>query len=537
MLLRLLSASASLLVLLLPSARLPAQSADDFNPQLYSSVYALAVQDDGKILAGGDGLLSRFYPDGTRDPTFALSGYIPGSVYCLGIQSDEKVLVGGWFNQLQSQTRNNLARLNPSGTLDTAFNPGANDRVNCFALQPDGKILVGGRFTFLGHWTSLGIARLNTDGTLDTNFTFVAQTLGTVNAIAVQPDGRIVVGGIFGFSGSGQQRTNISRLNADGTSDMSFQPAVNGWVEALAVQPDGKILVGGCFGSVSGQPRTNLARLNPDGTVDVAFNPGAGVFTQPGAGSSFVFSVALQADGKILVGGFFDSLGGQTCYCLGRLQGNGDFDPGFNPGASSYVYALALQPDGKLLAGGSFSMLGSTPRNDLGRLNNSALATEALSSDGSTVTWLRGGTSPEAWETSFALSTDGVSWTNLGSGTRIPGGWQLAGFSAPANAILRARGQISSGEGAGSPWFVENFLGPPTANRPALNLTRSVYPPVLSIQGDTGRPYAVEFTAALPPSNSWQPLSFLLLTNSPQDLVDWSASNSPQRFYRARLNQ
>ena len=194
------------------------------------------------------------------------------------------------------------------------FNPGANDYVFSLAVQADGKVLVGGGFTTLGGQSRNGIGRLNADGTVDTSFNPGAGgSYPYVLCLALQADGKILVGGEFTTLG-GQSRTNVGRLNADGTLDSAFNPGANKSVSSLALQPDGKILVGGDFTTLGGQTRNYLGRLNADGTVDSAFDPGA---------SNEVSSLALQADGKILVGGGFTTLGGQTRNYIGRLNADG----------------------------------------------------------------------------------------------------------------------------------------------------------------------------------------------------------------------
>ena len=179
--------------------------------------------------------------------------------------------------------------------------------------------------------------------------TFDPGANGKVEAIAVQADGKILVGGAFSMLGGGgtgtTQRRDIARLNLDGSLDAAFNPGANGTVLALAVQADGKIVVGGSFTSLAGAVRNNLGRLNPDGSLDAAFNPGA-------SGSIFageVDAVAIQPDGKILVGGEFLALGGGTGTTprsrIGRLNADGSVDATFNPGANEAVISLAVQPD------------------------------------------------------------------------------------------------------------------------------------------------------------------------------------------------
>ncbi|MBE0543181.1 MAG: immunoglobulin domain-containing protein [Verrucomicrobia bacterium] len=420
---------------------------DTFNPAANSIVNSMAIQADGKILLGGAfttiggqprNRIARFNADGSLDNAFN-----PGAdnfVWSLAFQSDGKILVGGWFTMLGGQPRNHLGRLNADGSLDVTFNAGANTNVNSLALQPDGKILVGGIFTTLGGQPRNYLGRLNADGSLDTSFNPGANA--TVNSLTLQPDGKILVGGNFTTLGD-QPRNYLGRLVADGSLDTAFNPEVNSGINCLAIQADGKILVAGLFSALGGQTPNYLGRINADGSLDISFNPGAG---KP-------FSVAVQADGKILVGGF-------TGNYLTRFSADGSLDPTFNPGASSIVFSLAMQADAKILVGGNFTTLDGQPRNYFGRLNNTAPASQSLTLDGSTLTWLRGGTSPEVWRTTFEVSTNGANWASLGVGSRVAGGWQLTGVAAPPNASIRARGYASGGYLNGSSWFVETIIQP-----------------------------------------------------------------------------
>jgi uncharacterized delta-60 repeat protein len=370
-----------------------------------------------------------------------------------------------------------------------SFNPGASYSVNSLAVQADGKILVGGRFTTLGGQTRNRIARLNPDGTLDSGFN---PGVGGyfdddwVSSLAVQADGKILVGGSF-YSLGGQPRRCLGRLNDDGIPDAGFNPGVGAdypEVSSLAVQVDGKILVGGSFTTLGGQARLCIGRLKGDGTMDTGFNPWA---------AGYVYSLAVQADGKILVGGGFTTLGGQARNYIGRLNTDGTLDSGFNPGASSTVDSLAVQADGKILVGGFFTTLGGQSRTNIGRLNKTDPATQSLSFDGSTITWVRGGTSPEVWRTTFDLSTDGLTWTNLGAGTRIAGGWQRAVASAPNTGAIRGRGYITGGG-----WFVENqfqFTNAPTVVENPQSVTK--------LAGATAT-FSVTVTGAPPFSFQWR---------------------------------
>jgi uncharacterized delta-60 repeat protein len=439
---------------------------DSFNPGPNDVVHCMAVQPDGKILVGGNftnlsgqgrSCIARLNADGTLDTDFSAGAN--GDVYALAIQADGKILLGGFFTILCGQGRSYLGRLNPNGTLDADFNPGANRYVCSLALQPDGMILVAGNFSTLASQSCYFLGRLNADGTLDSTFNPRANSI--VNSVAVQPDARILVGGGFALLG-GQSRTRLGRLNANGSLDTTFNIGANSSVFSLAVQVDGKILVGGNFTTLGGQSQSYLGRLNSDGTLDAGFNPGA---------NGSVSSIVGQTDGRILIGGNFTALGGQARAYLGRLNSDGTLDGNFNPGASSTVYSLAVQADGKILVGGSFATLGGQSRPYIGRLTPTEPATQNLTFDGSTANWQRGGSSPEVWRTAFEVTSNGMSWTALGSGVRIPGGWRLGGLACPATAIVRARGFVAGGIYNASGWFVETIAGPPAITIQPVNQT------------------------------------------------------------------
>ena len=191
---------------------------------------------------------------------------------------------------------------------------------------------------------------------------------GRVEAVVVQPDGKILIGGSFTtISPHGVAtvtRNRIARLNPDGTVDPAFNPNASGPVYAIALQADGKIFVGGTFTNIGGQPRRCIARLDPTTGLPDSFDPHA-----TGGSVTYVFSIAVQADGKILAGGFFDHIGGQPRNYIARLDATTGLADSFDPNASYYVYEIALQADGKILASGNFTSIGGQPRNHIARLD------------------------------------------------------------------------------------------------------------------------------------------------------------------------
>lgn len=345
-----------------------------FNPGVNGTVRAVAAQSDGKLLLGGDfsqvgGLdrsrLARLFTDGTTDTTFRADA--DGAVLAILPQGGGKKLVAGEFHSINGQGRNHIARINSDGSVDASFAPGEgpNGAVNAVAAQADGKVLIGGSFTEFGGTARVAVARLNANGSLDASFNPAdTGTNSSVNAIAVQRDGKIVLGGYFERVG-GKIHNRVVRLNADGTVDDNFNPGTdaNSYVNALVIQPDGRMVIGGTFVAVNGVYRRAVARINENGSLDAAFDPGE-------AADNFVYALALQADGKVLVGGGFSTMGGEARRGIARLNVDGSVDPGFRAdvGENGRVYAVAVQPDGNALMGGDFTSVSGTGRNRLARI-------------------------------------------------------------------------------------------------------------------------------------------------------------------------
>ncbi|HWP56000.1 MAG TPA: hypothetical protein VN476_17850, partial [Pyrinomonadaceae bacterium] len=359
-----------------------------FNPGAGASgstatVLAVAVQTDGKIVVGGTfsqaagqarGNIARFNPDGSLDPTFLSSGVgANGDVSALFVQPDGKIVICGDFTTVNGSARNRIARLNSDGTLDFTFlatGSGANFVVNAAALQSDGKIVIGGRFTTINGTTRNHIARINSDGTLDASFLAAGSGInGDVFSLALQTDGKTLIGGFF-TSVNGTARNGIARLNSDGTNDASFLATgsgVNNSVFAVAVQSDDRVVIGGLFTNVNGIERNGAARLNPDGNLDMSFLAAGSGANAP------LYAIALQSDGKIVIGGAFTNFSGTARDGIERLNANGSVDTSFlvsGSGANNIVRCLALQSDGKILLGGAFTTVNGTVRTGIARLDN-----------------------------------------------------------------------------------------------------------------------------------------------------------------------
>src|SRR6267378_6358405 len=303
---------------------------------------------------------------GQLDITFVPAPGTNDAVNVVIPQPDGKVIAAGRFTFANNVLRNRIARFNFDGSLDTSFDPGtgADQEITAAVLQPDGRIVVAGRFTSFNGFTHNGICRLNANGSVD-------QTFGLGNginnpaalALALQSDGRIIVGGQFSQIDL-TQRFNLARLNTNGSVDLSFDPlnGPSGDVNAIVIQPDGRIVIGGTFIGYNGFARGGVARVLGNGALDPSFDSGVGT------GGS-VFALALQHNGQIVLGGRFAQYSGTNRTFIARVFGDGSLDFGFNPVPNDWVQSLAVEPDDRILVGGFFTGINTVGRNRIARLN------------------------------------------------------------------------------------------------------------------------------------------------------------------------
>lgn len=356
-------------------ARLNADGSQDdtFNPEpgvkpvnKEGGIQSIALQADGKILVGGvfsspgarswDNI-ARLHPDGSFDTVY--SGDIRISILrTLVIQQDGKILAGGYYIAGAMQ----IMRLNSDLTVDSGFklNTGSFSVLNSIVLQPDGKILIAGGGTRTPNFQEVAIARLNSDGSFDNSFNTERLTNRTIQTLALQPDGKILLGG-----------NGVARLNKDGSFDTSFDVPRDGGsftstrVNSISVQSDGKIVIGGDFPFIKEVVKNNLARLHPDGTPEKDFN-----LSNVGVNGKILDHV-VQPDGKILIAGEFSAYDGIRRMRIARLESDGTLDHSFSPGQgpNGPIHKIALQPDGKILVIGFFGGFDGFSRSGIARLN------------------------------------------------------------------------------------------------------------------------------------------------------------------------
>ena len=352
------------------------------------------------------------------------------------MQADGQILAGGIFTNIGGAARNRIARLDAVTGLADSFNPNASARVYSMAVQTDGKIVVAGQFTNIG----------------------------------------------------GQPRNYMARLDATTGLADSFDPNGNGslpepGVFAVVLQADGKILACGRFSTIGGQTRNNIARLDAVTGLADSWNPDASV------GLQGVYSMAVQADGKIVVAYGGMTIGGQTRNRIARLDPVTGLADAYDPNASNFVYAVAVQADGKILAGGAFAganSIGGQTRNFFARLSNGNAALQNVAVTPTAVSWTRAGASPLLAHATFEFSTDNSSYTPLGDGTPAGGAnWSLTGLNFPAgqNFYVRARGFYRGSFLSTSESITESvrtgFFAPPvitSANNTTFTVTTTGFP-------------------------------------------------------------
>lgn len=388
-------------------------------------VRQLLLQPDGKIIAvyqSDSNVLVRYHADGSVDPTFNV-GTLEG-VWRASLQQDGKVLICGTFPSVNGVPKSRIARLNADGSVDMGFTADVADTVADVVSLDDGRIVMCGYFQTVAGQPRSGVCRLLANGDPDPTFATTGFA-GYPELVRVQPDGKILIDTV---EYNGVRTVGLTRLNTDGSHDFTFGPLTgaesftssgfSSWVETLIPLANDNMLVGGSFTHYNGFPARNLARIQPDGAIDAGFMSGlpttaAGslasatiqrpdgsivvafvvpvngnyssrVFrlmpdgsvdptsTAPTTSIGFFRSLALQADGKILVAGQFSNFGifGPSSPGIARLNPDGSFDSSFAVGTgATNIQKVAVQPDGKILIGGTFTTFNGTPRKGIARLN------------------------------------------------------------------------------------------------------------------------------------------------------------------------
>ncbi|NOT47290.1 MAG: hypothetical protein HOP17_06015, partial [Acidobacteria bacterium] len=334
-------------------------SLDSAVPGFNSTVISIEPGNNGRVLVGGGFSsprrgLARLLPDGTVDPTFAPSTGAQGAVYETIVQPDGKILAAGAFTSFNGVSTESLVRLNDDGSINTTYDvtddPDVqNLEIYSLALQSNGKLLVGQTVLSSGS----DITRFNSDGTIDG--TFVSAVNRSVYDINFAADGKLLAGGSF-TKINGDTHFRLAKLNTDGSLDNTFSTEVSttGIVYAIERQNDGKIIIGGDFNRVNGVDRSCVARLNNNGSLDTSFDVGRGC-------NGDVYSISIQSDGKVILGGFFGGDSTFPAFAAARVNANGSFDIPLATGSNGIltIYDTAVQNDGKIVLAGQILSSGS----------------------------------------------------------------------------------------------------------------------------------------------------------------------------------
>jgi uncharacterized delta-60 repeat protein len=486
----------------------------------------MVIQPDGKPILGGNFSsisgsgkrnLARLNSNGSLDGTFNAEGLdgwgLWGGVACLLLQEDGKIVVGG----------DSLVRLNLDGSRDSSFSDivtGSDPRIYALALQPGGRILIAGWFDSVNGVPRKGLARLNPDGSLDPGFGIRLEPAGSgnsgVDALVLQPDGKILIGGDF-TSVNGLPRHNFASLNADGSPD-GLSVDADSTVCGCCPLPEGKILIWGYFSSVNGFSYGPMARLNSDGSLDPTFVGGS-----DSNGTYTAKAVVPQSDGKILVARAV--LNGCAVPYFVRLTADGSVDDSFFAGQSGpddVVDSLAVQPDGKLLLGGQFSVVNQTPCSGVVRLmgeyaplgiqrsprtqtaeagSEVGLGLKASGSPPWVCLWYFNDTNLISCSTNCELQLTNLQFIHAGAYTAVVTNLTGALTSAPAMLQVIA----------------------PVERRPV---------PGLGLRGETSSRLNLDSADSLSPTPNWAALASFSLTSTSQYYFDLTMPLPPQRFYR-----
>ncbi|HON09218.1 MAG TPA: delta-60 repeat domain-containing protein, partial [Verrucomicrobiota bacterium] len=251
-----------------------------------ATVYALTFDAQRRLYVAGDfttfqgiraGRIVRVNTNGTVDLTFNPGSGANRKIYTIA-KTANNIYVGGEFTTFGNIPRSKVARLTYSGGVDMSFNPQTIEE-NVYTVVPinNGGVLIGGGFTTVGTNAAGHIARLHPNGSFDDTFAIGFGANGNVRSIALQSDGKIIVAGEF-TSFNRVSTKYVVRLNSDGTVDQTFNTGLgpDGTVYSVAVDSQGGVIIGGDFTTVNGVPRNRIARLNSNGKVDLLFDPGLG---------------------------------------------------------------------------------------------------------------------------------------------------------------------------------------------------------------------------------------------------------------------
>ncbi|MBL7777055.1 MAG: family 16 glycosylhydrolase [Chitinophagales bacterium] len=384
----------------------------------------------------------RLSSTGTVDGTYSSgSGFGGAQVNEMVWQSDGKLLVIGHFTSYDGTTLGRVVRLDSNGTRDTTFTAGTglDYSSNAIWLNYDGSVFVGGTFTTVNGFGRLGLAKLSSSGSLDKGFMKNSGADGPVLAFGTQSSGKTIVAGDF-VRYNGDTVNRIMRLNRDGSLDSGFGSGTgaNGVINAVLVQPDDKIVIAGSFTTYNGVSKNRIARLHSDGSIDSTYQSGSGA-------NAAINEAKWASSGKLYIAGSFTSYNGTTRNRVCRLNSNGSLDAGFNAGTtfSAAVHDIVEQPDGKVIGGGGTVSggCGGTPCSLLRRVDSTGAADNTFDA---------GTTTSSTTIQALQLQPDGKLLVNCYT--------SFNGIAASRMARLNTNGSVDTVFAGGANFHVQEFL-------------------------------------------------------------------------------
>lgn len=435
--------------------------------------------------------VARINIDGSVDTTFNIGSGIVGEngpfrpymATNVIVQQDDKIIICGSFLTFNGVNKNSIVRLNSDGSIDSSFITGNgfqfNDLFNnalvpadvsYVRLRSNGQIILTGnfsRFNNIAVNSTKGITVLNANGSLDTSFdASIALSQGGCYRTELQNDGKIIIAAINStfFPGAfiAQKDYYLKRLNINGSIDPTFTinntilnqeyiggvPSNNSLgfvIYDIKYLTNGKIAVAGKGYSSTNPFSTNnssISILNSNGSVDTTFQ-GGGINTY-----GEIYTLDIQSDNKIIIGGTFNSYAGVNVKNIARLNPNGTFDNTFNTGAGfdgggSSVSFLKKLPNNKILVIGNFNNYNGTIRNSIARLNGSLSTCLNLTGD----TFVCENQTKTYTVTDPCTNPSPIIYTNI-NGSAI-NGWSVEGNLAILSSTAYSVTVQSTGNGAG----------------------------------------------------------------------------------------
>ncbi len=345
-------------------------------PSPNGSVAALAIHDDSIYMGGNFNHIGgedvrylakiSMLGTGSADPVWqpvAMDAQ-PATFDTLAVDPAGHLYVGGEFEEVGGVARQNAARIDMDGwgASDPGWNPGVDARVMAFQPVDDESVIVAGRFSTVGATTRWGLATIDDAGSVSDQVLNVGRGSAVVLAMVRQGDGGMILGGRF-KAANGILRDNLLRLRPNGLLDEDWNPSVDGYVYTLALDANDDVFVGGSFSSVDGQPRQYLAKVSGQlGTVDPIWNPAA---------DNIVDKLVVHDSGIVIAAGGFDQVGGQSRHRLAKLSstGSGQADPLWDPSPDFQIYDMVVSESGAIYLAGTFTVIGGQMRRGLAKLS------------------------------------------------------------------------------------------------------------------------------------------------------------------------